>query len=220
MYFVPEPLIIDGAVPLFFSTGPFSSSGYYQANSATISLPSGLTDGCLGVLMDLTTNTAGNPTDVVPSGWTQVNASLNGVARGKISAKRLAPGDSGATVTGMLGTSGNARKRLLVIQPSIPGGSWAVNGAVDAALQATNPSPLSRAKSHTGPFVGVGFAACVGGAPVQTASPTPDYGPGTAGQSSMVYWFLDPAGATLQTDMGNDGTWNYLTLQAFNYILP
>lgn len=88
------------------------------SNTNTISIPTFINPGDIGILFDTANNTTTTiPTTVVPSGWTTIdNASFSGPSsvRSIISYKSLIANDSGQTLTGMNDTTDS--KILLIVR--------------------------------------------------------------------------------------------------------
>lgn len=76
---------------------------------STVVLPGSIITGDMMVLCDYARAASGTPTAVVPSGWGNTVDSPSGLLRGMVSFKRAGAAESGATVTGMNGTSANAK---------------------------------------------------------------------------------------------------------------
>lgn len=138
-----------------------------SANSSaqTITCPT-VALGDVGVLLDSATNaTATLPSNVVPSGFTQLQTSIdeafNAYYRTTLSYRVFDGTESGASITGMNGSRSNA-KILLVFRPS----RAIVGVGVSTFLEETtndNPSPqLISASGQVAPLIRL--AACVDGA--------------------------------------------------------
>jgi len=95
--------------------------GSSTSTSAAITLPSGLEDGDIGVLFQMSVGISTPPTRVTPSGFTPgpttTTTSISAL-RSSIEYKILTESDAGATITGTAGSA--ARKIFAVFRPSSP----------------------------------------------------------------------------------------------------
>jgi len=140
------------------------------ARAPTITVPAGVRNGDVGILLDAASNTGSTPASVTPSGWTKVQENSNFPQRQIFSVKVLTASDAGATVTGM--SAFNEDKTLLVLRPDIPAATLttaSVNG------QATSSAPTNQtvtASAGAVPLVVV--AGYTSGTLSLTFSPTQD----------------------------------------------
>lgn len=125
-------------------------------NSATITVPGTARTGDFLLLVDISSNSSGGavPTNVVPSGWTQISTVGAGAVRGTSSWKLATSSDPGATVTGMDALFD--AKLLVVFRPNIPATSAST---ADPAIELTGGDPTAQtitSGSGTVPLVSIG----------------------------------------------------------------
>jgi len=155
-------------------------------NEETITVPAAAAEGDFAILFDHARNASTVPTEVVPTGWTQIGTSLTGTAtRNVISYKKLVSGDPESVITGMNGNSQDS-KALLVFRASsgvdtISPSTW--NG------EATNGDPVEQnvaASGGTAPLIVFGMAGVTTfvSFSFSTASPAFD---GTVGGATNNY---------------------------------
>lgn len=129
-----------------------------ESTGETIVIPAGAAIGDVAVLADFAWSLAGDPTDVVPTGWTGLVEDEGNNARFRISYKILTAGNPGATITGMNGNSGDA-KLMFVFRASthvktVTASTWLAETA--------DADPASQAVSASGqntPLVVLGFCS-------------------------------------------------------------
>jgi hypothetical protein len=120
-------LSTTGAPDMTFITSATSSV-------STITIPSTAAVGDIAVLFDYSTTT----TDTTPTGFTQVNTATTTGIRTSNSYKILVTGDSGASITGMAGTT---RKIIAIFRPATTVRSVV---ATSSGAQATTATPTNQ----------------------------------------------------------------------------
>lgn len=125
-------------------------------SAATQNLPSGIMNGDIGLFM-YSINGSPIPSNVVPSGWTQIASYALNYWRHTVCYKRLVDSDSGAAVTGQ--TSGNYPGSVLAVLRPWPGSTTLTLGTVNSESNANDPSQQTvTLSSDTDLAVYLGFA--------------------------------------------------------------
>ncbi|MGH6922857.1 MAG: hypothetical protein ACRED5_03715 [Propylenella sp.] len=184
-----------------------------NSESSNITIPATAAVGDLAVLFDYAQTDGSTPTNVVPTGWTQVVTAFGGdgnEARTTVSYKILTAGNPGSSVTGINGE--NNYKIMFVFRwtstiNTVTPSSW--------ASQVTGNEPNSQVVSASGqatPLIVFGHAAEEGsGVAFSTASPAFDATMTTSSGESRAgrkIYNASPANHTI--DMDDEGSHNAL----------
>lgn len=210
----PAPGVLAGAgagVPAF--TVSFQSSA--TSTAETITLPSDIIAGDVLLLIQAA-NEAGVPTDVTPTGWTDVGAAVNvslagGGADSRVSHKyKIAVGgDASASVTGMNGGTSN-HKIVFVFRPTAPAIAIAPQ---DLAGEMTNGAPSAQtanASAGATPLIVIASFHERGGAQTGISfSPTED---GSVANTNIdaFHKTYNSSPADVTVDLGDGGARNAL----------
>ena len=207
--------------PGTFPTAHFASSALGLAVAAsstslaqTITAPNGIQAGDLLVLTQYAATAGGPaPTAVTPTGFTNISSAAdNGnQARGMIDYKIATGSEGGASITGMNGSTDNAK--VLVVYRKTP--PIVAVTPTDIATEHTTGNPVSQTANASGgaaPLVVIAAFASNGFVDPRTFSPAAD---GSVVSSNGVEiwqaWKIynaEPADVTV--DMDDEGAFNYL----------
>lgn len=157
----------------------FVASASTNIGASTITIPATAQAGDLCVLLDSTVNTTATlPTNVVPSGFTQIMTAAFVRANGTTSArmtcsyKVLVSGDAGSSITGLGNT--NPRKIVLVFRPdsSITTVSYSTDNTQTESPNAGTSEALSLVMDSKTDAIGIGYIAASQTITDMTSSPT------------------------------------------------
>lgn len=177
-----------------------------NSSSATIQVPSGVKVGDLLFLHDRENNSSGNPTTVVPSGFTQIHNFTSGTNRTISSWKIATTSDLNATITGMSGTAGNGDKFLLTF--GYENDFIRVVTVNQPQAQGTDGTPTNQVKTFAGVVLPVIIVAAYRSSPAtgRGFSPSED-GAFVEANSEVRYKIYErnPQDTTIsQSDQGNN----------------
>jgi len=140
----------------------FTYTNYATTTTSSITIPADAKIGDIAFLFDTPVNsTSTAPSNVVPSGWTQIYTGFGGTvdaSRQTVSYKILQSGDAGSSITGMTGES--FRKAMLVFTPDQPINS--VNFSTPS-IEITDGNPAQQSLSmagNTAPLLGFAVYRC------------------------------------------------------------
>jgi len=157
----------------------FVASASTNIGASTITIPATAQAGDLCVLLDSTVNTTATlPTNVVPSGFTQIMTAAFVRANGTTSArmtcsyKVLVSGDAGSSITGLGNT--NPRKIALVFRPdsSITTVSYSTANTQTESPNAGTSEALSLVMDSKTDAIGIGYIGASQTITDMTSSPT------------------------------------------------
>lgn len=186
-----------GSLTLSYVTANKESTG------STIKVPNTAAAGDLAVLVDWKTATAGTPTAVTPSGWTNIVNASGVNSRLMISAKLVVLADVGATQTCMSGDSSN-RMILAVFRGSRAIGAFA-SGSATGEVAATNLAAQTVAASGVQtPLVVLAAYGTTDTSPTgKTFSPTQDGSESIETKLELRYKIYNTAPADVSVDFNN-----------------
>ncbi len=174
------------------------------STSSTIAWPGSLLAGDEAYLFDFARNTTGDPTEVIPSGFTQIPSGAAGQLLRLTISKKILTGSESGNITGQNGTSGN-NKTLVIVR-----GSRAIAGSTESTatydLNINNPSSQVIAGSGgVAPLIEFGIAcSSASTALFSTASPAFDAEISNA-RLRVGYKLYDSAPADHTIDMHDQG---------------
>lgn len=184
-----------------------------SSSGTTVTVPTGIANGDLAVLVDRGYLISGTPTAVTPSGYTsRANvAATDGNQRVVVTTKILTTADSGATVTGM--SSDDSRKILMVFRHV--SGIATVTASTVTSTYSNASDPSAASASYTGlsnssitlGILAAGFTATISS---PSFSPT-ETGFEVRGNNLRAYYLLTDAGSnpgSVSVDQGNSGARN------------
>lgn len=198
-----------GAATLVF----FAST---TSTSDTITLPTGILDGDLGVLVDAASNRSADPDPalVTPSGYTNRADSLYNVVtrtRLAIHTKPLSPSDSGAVITGMNAVRTD-RKAYLVFRRAPTFSTLSASTLVKQESDANPSAATADYSGVSGTSITLGVVSTYGetGALTgQTFSPTPDGSVNVSSDLEVYYLITETVGpSSPSVDQGDGGSNN------------
>lgn len=181
------------------------------STAQTITAPATVNAGDLLLLFDFSANYSGTPTNVVPTGFTQINTDTSSNTRTTISYKIAAGTEGGSTITGMTGNFGDD-KVCLRIAPNMAIATI-TSGSINSEV--TDGDPASQnctAASGTPPlavFAQYGGYDDISGQ-TRTFSPAADAEVNSSAYHYVKYkiWNASPSDTTI--DMGDAGLDNVL----------
>jgi hypothetical protein len=201
---------LAGLMPKAVTSVSFQTSA--DSDAQTITCPT-VSLGDIGVLVDGAVNASGTPTNVIPSGFTQLQSSTIDFARTTMSYKVFDGSEDGSSLTGMNGNASNA-KILLVFRPN---GTISSVGLSTFLQETTNGNPASQAIAASGQSAPLIRLAC---AAVGSNSTPPPFAAGTfdatvtkAGSFSAIragYTVQNSAPSDDTVDVGDNGNGNCL----------
>lgn len=161
-----------------------------SSTGSTITVPADAAAGDIAVLYDIAQMTAGLPTLVIPSGWTnQANSSVN-TTRAAVATKLLGSGDPGAVITGMNGNNRN-KKGIVVFRPDTPVMSVTASTFTSAVVDSPsdNPQQTISASGKSTPLIVLGGTGTgsTGTVSFSVASPAFDSTVATASELTIGY---------------------------------
>jgi hypothetical protein len=190
-----------------------------DSDTQTITCPT-VSPGDVGVLLDGAVNASGTPTNVIPSGFTQLQTSNIDFARTTMSYKVFDGSEDGSSLTGMNGNASNA-KVLLVFRPN---GVVTSVGVSTFLQETTNGNPASQviaASGQAAPLIRLAGAA------VGSNSTPPPFAAGTfdatvtkAGGFSALragYTVQNSSPSDDTVDLGDNGNGNCLMSGWMNF---
>ena len=158
------PLILN---PYAFAAFSFAFQASADSSAQTITCPT-VEPYDVGVLFDTATNsTASIPSNVVPSGFAQLQTSSTTYYRTTLSYKVFDGTEDGASFTGMNGNHSNA-KVLLVFRPTRAIATVGTSTFLQETSSGAPASQLIAASGQTAPLIRL--AACVDGAGPSSAN--------------------------------------------------
>lgn len=209
--------ILAALLPRAVTSMAFVTSA--DSDAQTITCPS-VQAGDVGVLIDGATNGSGTPSNVLPSGFTQIQTSNIDFARTTMSYKVFAGSEGGSSLTGMNGVASNA-KILLVFRPT---GVVSSVGVSTFLQETTNSNPASQsiaASGQSAPLIRLAAAA------VGSNSTPPPFTAGTfdatvtkAGGFSAIrigYTVQNSSPTDDTVDVGDNGNGNCLMSGWMNF---
>lgn len=194
----------------------FASS---SSTGTTITVPTGIADGDLAVLVDRGYLITGTAAAVTPSGYTsRANvAATDGNQRVVVTTKILTTADDSATVTGM--SSDDTRKILLVFR--LVGGITTITASAVTSTYAGSADPAAASASYTGlsnSSITLGILAAGFTFTISTPSFSPtETGYEVRGNNLRAYYLLTYTGdpGSVSVDQGNSGFRNQNILLNF-----
>lgn len=181
------------------------------STAATIAVPSSVMAGDLLVLMDRAENSLGGglPATVVPTGFTSAINTPQFDERQIISAKLADGSDAGSTLTGMDGTSADA-KLLLVFRRFPAATSISIQ---DPAGQATDGNPTAQTINASGgnaPLVALAGYSSYGAVSPRTMTPAKQSEISISTRYFLAWKIYDSSPADVSADMDDEGLGNFL----------
>lgn len=194
------------------SGGAAPTSVAFQASAistaATITAPATINAGDILVLADNAIGTV-TPSTVVPTGFTSVVNTNDGIMRQIVSYKIADGTEDGGTITGMNGNQFNA-KALLQFRPDTAASSLALS-TPNAQVTDANPTAQNVAASGGAVPLIVFAAYCSGGAvSPRTFSPAKDGEVTPDTFLYLAYKIYNSAPANVSVDMDDEGNSNML----------
>ena len=163
------PIILS---PYRFAAPSLAFQTSANSSAQTITCPT-VSQYDIGVLFDAATNTAATPpTNVIPSGFTQLQTSSLTFYRTTLSYKIFTGSESGSSLTGLDGDFSNA-KLLLVFRPNSAAASVGVSTFLQETTNTDPSSQLIAASGQSAPLLRL--AICVDG----TDAAAPSFTSGT-----------------------------------------
>ena len=203
------------AAPSMLVTAGGVTSLTYQASptseASTITAPASINAGDLLVLVQRARNTSGAPSDVTPTGFTDIPTSLTGTNT-RISCKyKIADGtEDSSTITGMNGDNQNA-KVLLQYRANIPLTALSASSLIGVITDANPAVQTLTASGGTGIVLGITSASAQTAITTDTISITPDHDINTASSILIVDDYIQASSPADYTwDMGDEGNRNGL----------
>lgn len=180
------------------------------STATTITVPSGVQTGDVGILLDEALNFSGSPPSAtVPSGWTSLVDTAGTITRQIISAKVLSSSDAGTTLTGMDGAVGES-KSLLVIRPNAPATAFAAYSTA-GEITANNPAAqVVAASGGVAPLVVVAGYTSTGTLSGVSFSPSQDGTITNGTTQELRYKFYSGSPADVTVDMADSGSINWM----------
>jgi hypothetical protein len=213
-----ERAILPGLIPVVSSaeaapTMSFVGSATSNDASGDFDLHASSAEGDWAIVFDFAmVNSGGPPSEVVPSGWTQIGSSLAGNnSRSVVSHKILDADDASTTFTGMSATT--VRLAALTFRPA----SFSISTVTPSTwnAEATDGNPSSQnvgASGQATPLIVFGFAGVNQGTSVtfSTASPAFDGLVGLVQRHEIGYKIYNSSPADHIIDMNDFGNDNAL----------
>lgn len=185
------------------------------STTSTLTLPgsgNGVQAGDIAILFDHARNSDNSnlPTNVVPSGWTQLaahsgTANSNGF-RLTVSYKQLVSGDLAASITGM--NDNQLRKVVLVVRPTkTPTAITYQSGSSD--FTAGNPATNTQTPTAgTEPVISYGFMAAANAQSLTGGGTQISW---NSGDAIIDYTIFNSGASAIGYDCGDSGNWNTLS---------
>ena len=135
-------------IPKTSGTPPHTISCVGEASDydAAVTLPDNIVSGDLILIANLSLGSGSAPTNVVPTGFTQLNTSTGAESRATISYKIANGSESGGVITGMNGSSQDII-HALVLRKS---GGFSSASLFDAAYEETDATPATQTVNASG----------------------------------------------------------------------
>lgn len=151
---------------IYKPTGAVSTLSYITSatvgSGPTITIPGTAQAGDLAVFIDWAVNSSGTPTLVVPSGWTSIQSNNNiSTIRRVCSAKIIATGEPGTSITGMDGGLGEL-KTILIFRGNIALTSFTAYSAAGALTTADPAGQTVTSSGGSTPLVVIGSGSSTG----------------------------------------------------------
>lgn len=185
----------------------FASS---SSTGTTITVPTGIANNDIAVLVDRGFGFSGVPTAVTPSGYTsRANVAAPASQRVMVTTKILTTADDSATVTGM--ASDNSRKRLMIFRRV--GGATTITGSAVTSVYSDSTDPAAASASYTG-LSGSSITLGILAVGFTTTPTSPSFSPTETGVLAAgelrVYYLLTYAGdpGSVSVDQGNSSARN------------
>lgn len=182
------------------------TSLYATSTASTITIPATAQAGDLAVLYDLARNIIGTPTLVTPSGWTTLSDLTGGTGAAVLSYKILVAGDPGGTVTGMDGTSADA-KSLVVFRATPTLAGVAVQ---DLGEEYTTGNPGAQTKAAVTAYPYVVYGGCGGLSALPTWASAWYSNTGSMGYQRYAWQIFNASGESRSVDCNDSGTGTFL----------
>lgn len=140
--------------------------GSASSSLSTITMPASVIAGDVAVLLDFSSNSSASaPTNVVPSGWTQIGSGNDYFiddavgARVTMSYKILAGTEGGTSITGMAGTY---PKKVMFVFRGNRAVAAVTAGSFTSTISLTNPSSITVGTTTASlcPLVVMGLGGC------------------------------------------------------------
>jgi len=184
------------------------------SSGTTVTVPTGIADEDVGVLVDRGYGISGAPTAVTPSGYTTPTGgnvpAPDGNQRVVISYKSLTTADSGATVTGM--ASDDTRKIYMVFRRAA--GVATITPSAVTSTYSNGTDPAAASASYTG-LSGSSVTLGILASSFVTTIVSPSFSPTetgvlTRGNNLRVYYLLTATGdpGSVSVDQGDSGPRN------------
>ncbi len=179
---------------------------YATSAASTITIPATAQAGDLAVLYDLARNSSGTPTLVTPAGWTTLSDLTGGTGAAVLSYKILVAGDPGGTVTGMDGTSADA-KSLVVFRATPTLAGVAVQ---DLGEQYTTDNPGAQTLAAQSAYPYVVYGGCGGLSALPTWASAWYSNTGSTGYQRYAFQIFNASGESRSVDCNDSGTGTFL----------
>lgn len=182
-----------------------------QTLSSTVTAPSDIIAGDLIVLWNLSENTAGAVSSVIPSGFTEIATSSQSQQRCTSSYKLADGSEASASLTVMDGDS-RRYKAIYVFRGDVPATSVTLSSSVGSQSTSGNPSSQSViASGGTPPLVVLGFYGAFSTIDPRTFSPSSDGEIGSSDSRMFIdYKIYNESPADVTIDMDDEGASNHL----------
>lgn len=157
-------------------------------------------------------NSAPEPTNVVPTGFTQIFTQFLDASRWTASYRIAQTGDAGATATGMNGAQFDEGV-MMVFRPDVPASAVeALSIASPVWIAGNPPAQVVTSSAGPAPLVVLGFYEELGGGTVnpRTMSPAKDGEANAAASCYLAYKIYNSAPADVTVDMDDEGIANVL----------
>lgn len=190
-----------------------------STDSGTITYPTGIQSGDMIFLWHGAQDDFVTPTDVTPSGFTNITNQSGSVTRFRVDRKFAAGGESGTL--NVITADAWSEARMVVFRRTPAGTQGNTAGSIQAQLTTGNPSAQAQdGSAQTPPLVVLGFYMSSGTVSPRTFSPAEDgeFGSGQA----YIKWKIYNEGATIVShsiDMDDEGTVNFLA-SLYNTYTP
>ena len=186
----------------------FSLHTSLTAGGATLTIPSTVIYGDLLLIFDKAINSTGEPTTVIPSGFTQISYGFNDVRKHIISYKIADNSDANRIVSTLDGTATEG-SGLFVFRPSSPISSIEILGLNEVQTDGDPSSQTLNISSEINPLIVIGAFG-------QQTSTSATFTPTQDGELSILtsnrfrYKIYNTSPSNVTVDEGDGGLSNYL----------
>lgn len=197
---------------------PIVTLSFFASNTSTaetITIPAGAATGDVMVLVQRAKGASAAPSDVTPSGWTDVGATVNVFQEGAVDVrvshkyKIATSSDAGATVTGMNGGDRD-HKIILVFRPTDAASAVAPQDLAGEIVSGDPSAQICNASSGATPLLVIASFGEGGGQQTGVSFSPSEDGIVTNIDIDAYFKIYNSSPADVSLDLGDGGTGNSL----------